>query len=386
MIFYKKILKALALAGLLSVIALPGWAEESDWVRFKGSGFLTLAAGTVLNRGAAQNASGYNCPCFISDYGEAGVYEKGSLNWRPDSKLGLQGTAAFGERYALTTQVVGRAVDGGLDLEWLYGDIKLNNNLTLQAGRKRLPLFYYSESQDVGLSRPWIYLPPQMYGWEIINYNGANLLYKDQWGNWSSGMNLFSGSESAKNSPYWQMYNGKNSQTNSHWSNIVGATFSLGNDWLESRLLYLQSSIQNTYITPTPGIDPKTRQRIYGLSLNADYAHWVVRSEFLYINRKESYGSDHSQLYGIGYRIGKWLPMVTHANYRQSYDANQTQAEANDTTSLLLRYDLTTSSDIKLQFDRWQNHAQPQFFTATPNTVDPIGKTNLLAASYDMVF
>jgi len=107
----------------------------------------------------------------------------------------------------------------------------------------------------------------------------------------------------------------------------------------------------------------------------------------LYINRKESYGGDHAQLYGIGYRIGKWLPMATYANYRQSVTAEQTQAEAHDTSSLLLRYDLTTSSDIKLQFDRWQNHAQPQFFlTASPNTAVPAGKTNLLSASYDMVF
>lgn len=384
--FYNKLLQALTLAGLLATVMLSGQAEEIGGINFKGSGFLTLAAGGVLNQGSSQNASGYNCPCFISDYGEAGVYEKGGLRWRPDSRLGLQGTAAFSERYSLTTQVEARGSDNALDMEWLYGDIKLNNNLTLQAGRKRLPLFYYSESQDVGLSYPWVHLPPQVYGWEIVNYNGANLLYKDQWGDWSSNMNFFGGSENSKDSPYWKIYNGKNSRTESHWTSIAGTYFSLGNDWFEGRLLYIQSKIQNTTIVPVLAIGPQTQQKIYGASFNIDHAQWVVRSEFLYINRKESYGGDHAQLLGLGYRFGKWLPMVAHANYRQSVTLDQTQAEAHTTDSLSLRYDLTTSSDIKLQFDHWKNHAQPQFFTANPYTATPVGQVNLLTASYDMVF
>lgn len=383
---YNKMLQAIALAGLLSIAAPGSQAEEAGGISFRGSGFLTLAAGGVLNNGPAQSASGYNCPCFISDYGEAGVYEKGGLRWRPDSKLGLQGTAAFNERYSLTAQAVARGIGSRIDLEWLYGDIKLNSNLTLQAGRKRLPLFYYSESQDVGLSHPWVYLPPQIYGWEIVNYNGANLLYKDQWGDWSSAMNFFTGSESSKDSNYWKLYNGKFSKTESRWSAIAGAYFSLSNDWLEGRLLYIQSKIQNTALAPALIVGPQTRQKIYGVSFNVDYAQWVVRSEFLYINRRESYGGDHSQLFGIGYRIGKWLPMATYSNYRQSVTLDQTQAEAHSTESLLLRYELTISSDIKLQFDHWQNHAQPQFFSATPNTVNAVEKANLLTASYDMVF
>ena len=32
------------------------------------------------------------------------------------------------------------------------------------------------------MAYPWVHLPGQVYGWEIVNYNGANLLYRDQWG------------------------------------------------------------------------------------------------------------------------------------------------------------------------------------------------------------
>jgi len=384
---FKKLSKTLTMAGLLSVIAPSVQAAEVGGIDFKGSGFLTLAAGTVLNSGAAQNAGGYNCPCFISNYADAGVYEKGGVKWLPDSKLGLQGTAAFNDRYSLTSQIVARGANGGnADVEWLYGSVRLNNRLTLQVGRKRLPLFYDSESQDVGLSYPWVHLPPQLYGWEVVNYNGANLSYEDQWGSWSSGMNFFTGGETVKDNGYWKVYNGKNTRTDSRWSNIGGTYLSLNNDWFWARLLYIQSDIQNT-TPPALVLGNPARQKIYGISFNADYEQWVARSEFLYINRKESYGGDHAQLYGLGYRIGKLLPMVSYANYRQSWSADQTQAEAHSTTSLLLRYNLTASSDIKLQYDHWQNHAQSPFFTtASPNTAVPIGSANLLSASYDRVF
>lgn len=199
-------------------------------------------------------------------------------------------------------------------------------------------------------------------------------------------MNVFGGSETENNSPFWQMYNGRYSQTTSHWSHIAGSYLTLGNDWLEARLMYMQSAFENTELVPTVISSPQTRQKIYGASFNIDARRWLVRSEFLYINRKQSYGGDHSALLGLGYRTGNWLPMVTAARYRQSVTLDQTQAEAHDDISLLLRYDLTVSSDVKGQFDHWVNRSQPAFFTATPGTVNPTGQTNLLTFSYDRVF
>jgi hypothetical protein len=231
-----------------------------------------------------------------------------------------------------------------------------------------------------------VHLPPQLYGWEIVNYNGANLYYRDQWNDWSSGMSVFTGSETVKDSDFWRIYSGKGTRTDSRWSNIVGTDFSLSKDWFETRLLYIQSDMQDT-TPPSLSFNDKTRQRIYGISFNADYEQWVARSEFLYINRKESYGGDHSQLYALGYRFGKLMPMLTFNGYQQSIVADQTQAEAHSTTSLLLRYDLTISSAVKVQYDHWRNNAQLQFFNlASPNAVVPNGTVNLLSASYDRVF
>lgn len=388
---FKKLSKTVVL-GCCAVMSPLSYAVEMAGINFSGSGFLTLAAGTLLNGGTAQPNSGFKCPCFVSDFAQAGVYDQNGLTWQPDTKLGLQGTATFAPRFSVTSQVVVRGAAGGqLDFEWLYGDFKINDALTLQVGRKRLPLLYHSESQDVGLAYPWVHLAPQIYGWEIVNYNGANLLFQNQWNDWSFGMNFFTGNESVKDSGYWKMYNGRNTRTNSRWSNILGADFTLNKDWFETRLVYIQSDIQNTLPNSSVFI-AKTPQFIYGISLNADFEHWIARSELMYINRKASYGEDFSQVLGLGYRMGKLLPMVTYNNYRQAQRLdvaagfNPNQSEAHSNTALSLRYDLTTSSAVKLQYDHWKNKAQPQFFTATPNTAVPMGTADLLSVSYDMVF
>lgn len=381
--------------GILMLTSPLGVAMDFAGIDLQGTGFLTFAVGTTLNRGVAQPNSGFNCPCFVSDYAQTGVYQQGGLQWRPDTKLGLQGSAVFNPRFSLTGQVVARGAAGGqVDYEWLYADWKVSDELTLQVGRKRLPLLHYSESQDVGMSFPWVHLAPQLYGWEIVNYNGVNMLYRDDWGDWLSSMNFFAGSETVKDNGYWKIYNRNNTRTDTRWSNILGADWELKRDWFTTRVGYLQSDIQNSNPLSVPPLifTNKTQQNMYTASLDADSDHWVARVEFLYINRKSSYGEDFSQMYGLGYRIEKWLPMLSYNNYLmvQRLDVaaglHPSQAEAHSTTSMLLRYELDSRSALKLQYDRWKNKAQMPFFTSTPNTAIPMGTVDLLTASYDLMF
>ena len=86
---------------------------------YSGSGFMTLSAGKMLG-GTVGNVGGYNCPCFVSDYAQAAIYDgRSGLQWNPDSKLGLQGTASFDDkRFSITAQAVARgAENGAADLE-----------------------------------------------------------------------------------------------------------------------------------------------------------------------------------------------------------------------------------------------------------------------------
>jgi len=395
----KNLAQALALLGALT--AASSRAAEMNGMELTGSGFMTLGVGKMLG-GTRNNVSDYNCPCFIADYAQAGVYDgRGGLQWQPDTKLGVQGTAAFdNRRFSLTAQAVSRgARDGAVNLEWLYGSYKLNDQFTLQAGRKRLPMFYYSDVQDIGVALPWTHLPPGPYGWEAVNYNGVNLAYQDQWNDWTAAANLLAGNESKKDSGYWKIYNGRQSRSDIKWSNIVGGDLSLSKDWLETRIVYIQSDTQQTYAgniwdaatrtygTPATGaIYPSARQQIYGLSVNADYQNWLVRSEFIHINHPGLGYKDFAQLAGVGYRYGKWQPMATWSRYKGTSVDSGLQPGASpgvpnmqQTISLTLRYDLTTSSALKVQYDSQTDHSDPAY---TPN----FGDSRLLTLSYDMVF
>jgi hypothetical protein len=346
------------------------------------SGFVTVAAGKVL--GGSQDTSvnqGYDCPCFISDYAQNGVYESKGLQLRPDTKLGLQGrVASQDQRYALTAQLVSRgAANGKTNLEWLYASAEMNSRLTVQLGRKRLPLFQYSDVQDVGHAIPWVHLPPQMYGWEIVNYNGASIGYRDSVGAWAISANGFMGGETANDAGYWKIYNGKATQTRARWSNIIGAEVKASRDWFEIRAMAMQSNTQNQKIGIDATFSRATKQRIVGLSLQADFGGPFAAAEFLAINRDEDYGGDRAQLVSLGYRAGKFTPFVSFTNYQQRLNNPAAIAEAHSSLSAVLRYDLNSTSALKIQYDRWTDRTNPGFGSMH-------GQARVLTVSYDKVF
>jgi hypothetical protein len=388
------------LFAVLLCVASAGQAEELGGLEFFGSGFMTLAAGKMLG-GASGNVGGYHCPCFVSDYAHAGIYQgQGGLQFKPDSKIGVQGSVSFdNQRFSVTTQVVSRAAaNGAADLEWFYGSFKATDKITLQAGRKRLPMFYYSDSQDVGLSQPWTHLPTWLYGWQVVNYNGLNMQYQDQFGDWMATADLLIGSESSKNSGFWKVNgNGRNSVTNIKWTNIAGADLTLLNDWFETRVVYIQSntqdqSVSNTWNYTTLAYDqpqtiaPVARQQVYGLTLKADYQNWLFFNEFIYINHPGLAYKDFAQIVSAGYRYNKWLPMITWGHYRGAVvttgvlpGAPTSFPSSQQTLTLSLKYELGTSSDLKFQLDMTRDHSDPQF---VPN----YGSSRVLTFAYDKVF
>jgi len=397
-----KLAQASILLGALAVAA-NGYANEGNGIEYSGSGFMTLGVGKMLG-GTRAYVADYNCPCFNTDYANAGIYDgRSRLQWRPDTKIGVQGSASL-DNLSLTAQVVARGADtGSVGLEWLYGSYKMNDNITFQIGRKRLPMFYYSDVQDIGVALPWTHLPPQLYGWEAVNYNGVNVRYQDKFGDWSATINLLAGNETKKESGYDKYYYGRQNRTDVKWSNILGGDLLLSKDWFEGRLVYIQSDTQTKYVTPAwdqtiPGYDPSTvqtdfdpnppyQQKIYGAALNADFENWLVRTEYIYINRPGQIFRDYASIIGIGYRYEKWQPMITHSKYWgaavQGRDLTippkPDELEGHRSIALTLRYDLTTSSALKAQYDSQRDQSGPNW---SPN----YGNANLLTFSYDMVF
>jgi hypothetical protein len=352
-------------------------------VSFQYSGFASIVAGQTFG-GCVRDSSTsdyYNgfCTRFIADWAHAGVYTP-HLTLRPDSKLGLQGTVTLLSDLSATAQVVGRAADGTTaDLEWAYLTYRISPSWTIQAGRKRIPLFFYSVTQDVGYTYNWVRLPPDVYGWDAVNYNGVSASYNAQLLGWGVAAELFWGSERVNNSPYSRI--SFDEAKDVEWHNMVGTDVQLQKDWLTLRAAYLTSDYrQINHATDTsdelPSGATSGRQVIYGLSANVDVDHWQVRSEYSVFDRSRVTSKSKSWFVGAGYGIGKFTPMVTVSkyhevtNYPENYDASSWT-----TWSASLRYELGSSSDLKLQLDRLIDG--PSTFAGTADVV---------SVAYDVVF
>jgi hypothetical protein len=380
-------LYTLLLLTLCSITTANALEAEYAGMKFTGTGFLTAAVGKVLD-GSVHGLSdaGYNCPCQISDYSHQSVYDNSSLNIAPDSKLGLQGRIDFTDKLSLTSQGVSRGSQNGRpNLEWLYAGYKITSDTTIQVGRKRLPLFYFSETQDVGLTNPWTHLPPQTYGWEAVNYNGANISHNYTIGSWATTLNAYFGAETIIDNQLWKLY-AKKDRSDTRWSNIVGGELFFSKGWFEGRLMAMTFQSQSRNVagscadTESCTMDwgEKFRRNMYGFSTVMTPHDWVLMTEFLY-TPMIGIDSQFVASTSVGRHFGKWLPMVTYSVCEQTRIDPTGDNERHSNTSAVLRYDLTPASDVKLQFDHWISYGGTSF----PSIY---GNSNMLTLAYDLVF
>lgn len=352
-------------------------------VDYSWNGFMSLAGGKVLS-GSVQgdNELGEDCPCMVTDYSQNGVLTD---SWGfDDSKIGLQGTAKFNDQWSVTGQVVSRGSrDFKVNLEWVYASWQIDDNDVLQLGRKRIPLFYFSEQQDIGFTYPWVHLPPQTYGWEAVNYNGAN--WNHQWvsGDWSGIVNTFAGTETRSDNDYLKIYLDPNQEHGTRWDKILGAEFIATKDWFEGRLMMMRSD--NSSREPGEDWSEPTEQIIFGASAQADFGSWYANAELFFSDRTESYGRDLAYSVLVGKRIGDVTIAMNHGMYQQKINENnpfeltEDDAEIHRMTSLIGRYEVDESSAIKIQFDDWQDHSGTWFKTN-------YGDARSISFSYDRVF
>lgn len=360
-------------------------------VEFSGSGFLTLAAGRIFAGTAPQSFNGYDAPLYVSDFAQSGIYESGGWSLKPDSRIGYQGTIHVSPQLWLTAQVVARGVDNAKgSVEWGYVSYALTDKVTVQAGRKRLPLLSHSETQDVGLSYPWTHLPPQTYGWEVVNYNGINALWRADWGGWNAVSNVFAGEETRRDNGYWKIYNGRATRTDSRWSNMVGADLTLTREWLELRLSALQASVQTTdpAASDTAAFGSSARMRVISAGVRTEWQSWVAGMEVIQLDTPDVGETEDAYTLMLGYRLGKWLPMVTLSSYQQTLGTRSelplSANEAHTTVSVGARYDLSTSSALKAQWTRWMDRNGALF--NRDGTGTGFGHSNLITVSYDLAF
>lgn len=375
----------MACFGRLAVMAALGLAALPASADITFNGFLSVVGGQVTSGKNFDYSSEISCPCYIADYPYVGIYDE-DWSFEPDTTFGLQANAVINDQLSVTGQLVGRGADEfDVSLEWAYFSYKLGEEWTLQGGRKRLPLFYYSDFFDVGYAYTWIRPPGDLYGWQIVNYNGFNLLYQSQWGDWSATGNLWLGSEKDDdNELLSEVYYLRRIEEN--WKDMVGGYLDLSYDWFNTRAVYMRSRVDRfdfpggvktpiNYSSDDGTVSTPTEDRLqhfFGLSFNVDYADWLVRSEFNWFYRPYDSPSEDNVykilLLGVGYRIGDFTPMLTYSEFKED-KAVYTFVEEHSTRIATLRWDFTESAALKFQYEDFKDDSFGDWFVGDSKSV-----------------
>lgn len=337
------------------------------------SGFATITAGRVLGGAPAEfvNCSG---PCYVADWNHGGVY---GTQWQlqPESRAGVQATLVLSPALSATAQATVRADDARAQLELAFLSYKFGN-WDLQLGRKRIPLYFYSDFQDIGVAYPWVSPPPDLYGWEATNYNGISLRYRGSTGGMGVSASAFAGAEHLRDAPLYKLYEKR--PVNIDWTGLRGADLELNKDWWTLRLAYTQTNIREHYHQGDAIY--AMRMKAYSAAFNADFGEWFVLSELgenarQFIDGLDTHYKVISAMVAIGTRVGRWTPVLSVSRFHEHAASADYAPDRWNTYGFTLRYDLAPLQAVKLQLNRTQ---------------DDLGNfsrnTSVLRLSYDIQF
>lgn len=365
------------LKALLSALAIAGFgAAPAHAVDFSYNGFATVAVGKTIS-GVSQDYLDIKCPCYISNYPGVGVYEN-KWSAKPDSKIGLQGTVKVTDKLSFVGQVVLPASnDMKPQVDWAYASYDATSDITVQAGRKRLPLFAYSDFFDVGYSYPWMRAPGDLYGWQVVAYNGANVMYKTKVKGVGVTANVWAGKETDKdNRMLGQIYYGD--RVDETWKDIIGGYVDLDMDVITFRAVAMTNKVDRWVGRGADRVVNKdgVKQNFYGLSSNIDYKNFVIRTEINRFERPSVKDIYNIYFVGAGYRIGDFLPMLTYSSFKEDFKTSPSENEIHNTKSFSVRWDVKPGTAVKFQYDDFRDKSAFAF----------VGNSKTVAVSLDQVF
>jgi hypothetical protein len=363
-------MKALTLA---VAMGLTTHAAMADIDNISVSGFGSIIGSKVLSSTGNENVSTEldNCPCYINDY-NTGAYitEDDGFNFEKETRVGLQLGVQMNEQLSFTTQIVARTLTKDLSLEWAFASYAVNDEWTIDVGRKRIPMYYFSTFQDVGLAYTWVRPPQALYGWQATNYNGASVRYSSSWGDWDISSSVYGGTETLDDAPYNDIY--YEAPVDAKWDKILGLDFEVTYEWFNARFVYMQSEDSSRETGESSFSEPEEKE-VMGIAINGDFEKWFFHLE---ASENSSDGIDApASMAAVGLRLGAWTPFISWSEFDEEYDEPGGE-ERFTITSLTLRYDINPSNAVKVQVESFEDRSEPFF----------VGDTTVLSASYDFVF
>lgn len=310
------------------------------------------------------------------------------ISFSPESLFALQLSGDVNDKLTATGQLVARGSDDyDVDFEWAYFTYSATDNLSVSAGRLRLPLFRYSASLDVGYSYHWVAAPQSVYGVPFNNVDGIRIDYSDYAGDWEYNLQLTAGT----------FENNDFEITPGTFADIEGKNAILGSveatyEWFKFRATAGKSTsslsvndidllIGQLAMISSPLADKLAfnddSSIFYGIGVEIDQFDWFISAEWTSIDIEDSFNPQDVAYYvTAGIRHGKFTPSVTYEKLDGNDDVKflgdvaalpetvrgaaamivggvqQAVMEEISTVTLGLRYDFDTNVALKADISR----------------------------------
>jgi len=328
------------------------------------NGFLSVVGGLTTSEGVARNkfTGAESKATYVADGPTGGVYDD-DISFKPDSNFGLQVSSNLGDGLSVTGQLTG---SGGEDFDtnvaWAYISYDLNDNWNLQAGRQRLPLFFYSDFLDVGYAYHWTRTPQVLPGAFSDTFEGVKLAWMHSSDNWDWRASIYGGAGDTSEG-----------DVGIKTKDVLGATLKASNDWLQLRATYSMNDLvidspNSTFFTRN-GVAQATDDNPLGYTFAGIGAHMTfdsvfVVTEYAFSEIEEVFAPDNSVVgadgtigwyISSGIRLGNLTPHITYgvseATFSQETPSLDTDSEnASTTITLGVRWDFHPSAAFKAEF------------------------------------
>ena len=373
-----------SLAAAIALMISTPFANASD---VTVSGFLSVGGGMVDEEYPA-NAQGVTPPNY-KDYEDDFTFD--------NNLLGLQVTGTVSEKVTATAQLIARSADDyQVNSEWAYLTWQASDTVKVRAGRLRIPLYMYSDFIDVGYSYAWITPPPEVYFSPFNNVDGVDIYVSNTLGIFDTTLQAYVGS-------FTDDFVQDGVVTNTKARNQIGVSGTIGKDWWTLRAAHHQSELtldlSGVVLGPQLTLGglaqyltvigfPENTQRLLAeeddvtfteIGINMDTGRFVAAAEYIEFDPGESMLSKNIRQYVmVGVRTGEWLFHVTASEAKdevsrpeQGLPAGQpdplfgntsviigtlqavarAQVVEREVMSLGTRWDVTTGTAIKFQYD-----------------------------------
>ena len=353
------------------------------------SGYASFIGGRSLNQGQLVNgdeASQVIDPVNATDNGQTNdrAFYSDDFRFDPDSNLGIQVRADLSQGLTVTALISGRGSTGyDVELDWAYLSYELSNSISVDLGRKRIPLYFYSDFIDVGYAYNWVRPPVDVYTLPLNSYEGVSLNGNNVAGTWEFSGQIFGGSGSEENSLLGDLT----------LESIYGGELRALKDWLELRIAVAEAKIFTEGTTTDE--DNPVKVLFTSVSANIELERFFILAEYaefeadnyIEVNPFTSISATPSYYITTGYKFGDFTPHITYSEImlEQTGDLNPFFEGVNQSAESFIfgvRWDFHPSAAFKFEYSI-QNDTSDETFKTIAGEANELDTVSL---GVDLIF